>query len=489
MPNEDKSVNDLAHQILDKINQKLTEYDNQPEIEKIREAIWDANILFKNEADIIANELVKIYQSYLEYKKTNNQSENIYDYDLIARVQVLKDLINSGYEESKKELLRVKYNTIITNQIFRLLNILLNNNNEYKQGINSTFLEEIRNNLDIFKINLSIFMLHIIFEDIKVKMEQVVYGNINDVEASIDELLVEYNNDSQLLGIVLNSIRKDINGTTFHSTYSRIRTYLISKGYNGAFKSIFSQIRNSSSHGEFYPSVDNNGEMNIELIDDNGTSINITKQDLFNYLNGVISFFPKGKKYELFLEFFNSNDLINTLEKIKDEGKEEEALKFFSMLLSFNLVEYNYEQFLQKLLIDNNPIKKKIETIDVKKYFDTSYDKGSATNEKILETIKHSLGHVNVQYANGKIVFENKKRNESCECSLLDLINFAMNSGIHQVDIATEFYQQYKYRVEKRIRDLYNISKEKIKLEDNYTYNSNNLIINGYIDNINKKYK
>lgn len=159
------------------------------------------------------------------------------------------------------------------------------------------------------------------------------------------------------------------------------------------------------------------------------------------------------------------------------------------MLLSFNLVEYNYEQFLQKLLIDNNPTKKKIETIDVKKYFDTSYDKSSATNEKILETIKHSLGHVNVRYANGKIVFENKKRNESCECSLLDLINFAMNSGIHQVDIATEFYQQYKYRVEKSIRYLYNISKEKFKLEDDYIYNSNNLIINDYIDNINKKYK
>lgn len=321
MPNEDKSVNDLAHQILDKINKKLTEYDNQPEIEKIRQAIWDANILFKNEADTIANELVKIYQSYLEYKKVNNQSEIIYDYDLIARVRVLKELIDSGYEESKKELLRVKYNTIITNQIFRLLNILLNNDDEYKQGINSTFLEEIKNNLDIFKINLSIFMLHIIFEDIKVKMEQVVYGNINDVETSIDELLIEYNNDSQLLGIVLNSIRKDINGTTFHSTYSRIRTYLISKGYNGAFKSIFSQIRNSSSHGEFYPSIENNGAINIELIDDNGISINITKQDLFNYLNGVISFFPKGKKYELFLDFFNSNDLINILEKKKAKEK------------------------------------------------------------------------------------------------------------------------------------------------------------------------
>ena len=95
MPNEDKSVNDLAHQILDKINKKLTEYDNQPEIEKIRQAIWDANILFKNEADTITNELVKIYQSYLEYKKVNNQSEVIYDYDLIARVRVLKELIDS----------------------------------------------------------------------------------------------------------------------------------------------------------------------------------------------------------------------------------------------------------------------------------------------------------------------------------------------------------------------------------------------------------
>ncbi len=490
MPNEDKSVNDLAHQILAKINKKLTEYDNQPEIEKVKEVLWDANIFFKNEADTIANEIAKVYQSYLEYTRINNQGENYYDYDLSTRINVLKELINDGYQESQRELLRANYNTVITNQIFRLLNILLNNDSEYKQKINSTFIEKVKNNADIFKVNLSIFMLHIIFEDIKEKIEQVVYGDINDVETSIDKLLIEYNNDSQLLGIVLNSIRKDINGTTFHGTYSRVRTYLMSKGYNGAFKSIFSQIRNSSSHGEFYPSIEKNGEINIELVDDNGTTINITKQDLFDYLNRIIGVFPDGKKYELFLEFYNSSNLISTVEKLEEEGKEEEALKFFSMLLSFNLVEYNCEQFLQKLLLENNSAKKKIETIDVKKFFDTSYDKSSATNEKIIETIKHSLGHVNVHYTNGKIVFENKKRNESCECSLLDLINFAIYSGIYQLDIATEFYQQYKFRVEKEIRDLYNISKEKLKLENDDTFNYDNIITNvDYIDNTNKKYK
>ena len=212
---------------------------------------------------------------------------------------------------------------------------------------------------------------------------------------------------------------------------------------------------------------------------------NSKEQEIFDYLIGILSYFPKGEKYDLFLEFYNSNDFINTIERLKEEGKEEEILKFLSILLSFNLVEYNYEQFLQKLLSDDNSSKKKIETIDIKKYFNTSYDQQSATNEKVLETIKHSLGHMSVQYVNGKIIFENKKRNETCECSILDLINFAINSGIHQVDVATKFYHQYKYRVEKRIRDLYNISQEKLKLENNYIYNNSDFIN----DNTNRKYK
>ena len=147
--------------------------------------------------------------------------------------------------------------------------------------------------------------------------------------------------------------------------------------------------------------------------------------------------------------------------------------------------QYNTEQLFESLNSSKISPIRKVDSLDIKKYFTTSYNSETRDNYEILKTIKHAIGHMNVEYENGNITFDNKKENESCTTSIYDLFAFSLKSGIYNVAIATAFYQHYIEEVKMKTMYINNIKIYNEKNNNYYKIESNKQDI---YNNINKKY-
>ena len=427
----------------------------------IRKQTEMLNTFFDNLTSFIENYLKRTDWFYIENKNV------LYKYELQIRVNVIQKMIEEGYDETKLQLIRAKYNLKIINQLFIILNFMINED-DYRKNISKRLYDpQINQNINIYKLNMSLFMINLIYEKTRDKIDAILMQPESKTETLIEDLLKEYNGDSQTLGEVLSSRYKDVRNSSEHNQYRIMREYLIEQGFDTTKTPIFKFLRNSSSHGEFYPIIRDNNDIDIKIDNDGKEKQVISLQTLITLVDSKLSTLPSAEEYQIFIDFYKSTDILETMEKYKKEGKTTGVIKMLAILFMYNIVQYNTEQLFSELKTGKRSQIRKVDNLNIRKYFTfsgTSEDK----NYKILETIKHAIGHMNIEYENGNITFENRKYNQSCTASIINIFAFALKSGIYGTVTATTFYQYYIEEVKRITSYINDINIEEVKRITSY---------------------
>ncbi len=476
----------LIDQILNTIEKLNKKHEEQNSMEGLRQMVWERLPFLKSNAGTMTNELIYLYKTYKKKLEVSKDDNNVYTYDLQIRINVIQKMIEDGYKETKLQLIRAKYNLETINHIFIMLNFMINDKDEYRRKASETLYNpSINKNINMFKLNMSFLIINLIFENIRDKIDEILSQPKENTEILTGQLLKEYNGDAQTLGEVLASRWKDVNGKPEHQQYRIMREKLIEEGFDTNKTPIFKIARNSSSHGEFYPIIRTSNDIDIKIDNEGEEKKIISLQTLLTFVDSKISILSSIDEYSIFIDFYKSTDLIATMEQYKKQGKADEVIKLLAVLSMYNIVQYNTEQLFESLNSSKISPIRKVDSLDIKKYFTTSYNSETRDNYEILKTIKHAIGHMNVEYENGNITFDNKKENESCTTSIYDLFAFSLKSGIYNVAIATAFYQHYIEEVKMKTMYINNIKIYNEKNNNYYKIESNKQDI---YNNINKKY-
>ena len=239
----------------------------------------------------------------------------LYKYELQIRVNVIQKMIEEGYDETKLQLIRAKYNLKIINQLFIILNFMINED-DYRKNISKRLYDpQINQNINIYKLNMSLFMINLIYEKTRDKIDAILMQPESKTETLIEDLLKEYNGDSQTLGEVLSSRYKDVRNSSEHNQYRIMREYLIEQGFDTTKTPIFKFLRNSSSHGEFYPIIRDNNDIDIKIDNDGKEKQVISLQTLITLVDSKLSTLPSAEEYQIFIDFYKSTDILETMEK------------------------------------------------------------------------------------------------------------------------------------------------------------------------------
>lgn len=467
MEKEDNEL--LLKQILSIIEEHNKNIKTKDSEELLKQMVWEGLPFLKSKAGTMSNELIELYKTYKEYLESSKDNKNVlYKYDLQIRLNVIQKMLDEGYNETKLQLIRARYNLMIINYFFIMLNFMINND-DYRRNISKKLYDpQINQNITIFKLNMSLFLINLIFEKTRDKIDEILNQPESKTETLIENLLKEYNGDSQTLGEVLLTRYEDVKGTPMHNKYRIMREYLIEKGFDTAKSPIFKILRNSSSHGEFYPLIRNSTDIDIK-IDNNGKEKKVMSlQTLITFVDSKISILPNKNEYSIFIDFYKSTDLLTTMDYYKTKGKTEEVIKMLGILSMYNIVQYNMEQLFKELKTGKKSQIRKVDNLDIKRYFTFTNESGEETNYKIIETIKHAIGHMHIENKDGNITFENIKVNQSCTASINNIFAFALKSGIYSAITATTFYQYYIEEVKRRTNYINEISIEKNKYDIHY---------------------
>lgn len=268
MEKEDNEL--LLEQILSIIEENNKKIESQDSEELLKQMVWEGLLFLESKAGTMSNELTELYKTYKEYLKlSKNINKNVlYKYELQIRVNVIQKMIEEGYDETKLQLIRAKYNLKIINQLFIILNFMINED-DYRKNISKRLYDpQINQNINIYKLNMSLFMINLIYEKTRDKIDAILMQPESKTETLIEDLLKEYNGDSQTLGEVLSSRYKDVRNSPEHNQYRIMREYLIEQGFDTTKTPIFKFLRNSSSHGEFYPIIRDNNDIDIKIDND-----------------------------------------------------------------------------------------------------------------------------------------------------------------------------------------------------------------------------
>lgn len=268
MEKEDNEL--LLEQILSIIEENNKKIESQDSEELLKQMVWEGLLFLESKAGTMSNELTELYKTYKEYLKlSKNINKNVlYKYELQIRVNVIQKMIEEGYDETKLQLIRAKYNLKIINQLFIILNFMINED-DYRKNISKRLYDpQINQNINIYKLNMSLFMINLIYEKTRDKIDAILMQPESKTETLIEDLLKEYNGDSQTLGEVLSSRYKDVRNSSEHNQYRIMREYLIEQGFDTTKTPIFKFLRNSSSHGEFYPIIRDNNDIDIKIDND-----------------------------------------------------------------------------------------------------------------------------------------------------------------------------------------------------------------------------
>lgn len=470
----EKPIKELANEIIEKINKILEVYNNQSPMDKLKIMVAEKLALIDEEEKTINNELIKLYEIYKQTFQYKQEDENFIDPDYETKLKAIKKIILERHSESLLELSRAKYNLKTSNLIFRMINLLINDDGEYSEKTNNQVHNQLINeNLNVFKVNMSIFIIHLIFEKIRERLDTIMNENETNIISSLDDLLLEYNNDAKILGEVLASRFKYIqDDSNLRNNYRIMKEYLITKGFNGNFNSLFQFVRNSSSHGEYYPVIDTDGNIHIKIYNNGREKDSLELQQLFDFTDEKIGALSNFDEYKLILTLYKSNDLVEIVNELKKSSSKEELLKFLAILSVFNVIQYNNQKFFKTLHSSTDSEKRKIDLLNIKKYFQTSYNNSERDNYDILETIKNAIGHMNVSYTNEIIEFNNRLVNEKCNCSIFELFAFVLESGIYQLSVATALHQQYVDKVNEIINNKYYIEPDKNYINLEYIDNN-----------------
>lgn len=469
--------------LLEKIGRMLSKYENMPDDEKIRQMISD-KLMFDSEmtAQIKSgyNSLIELVKEWEHLKSL--KGENAYFGNLTIEAQAMIKLYELHYDEDKKDLQRAKYNLETNNTIFRILDYVLNGNASHE-----LVLEQ---NSKLLKLNCSQFIINYYFEKIRDELIHVMQQDLTNVESEIIVLCNRYNNNPKIIQLIFEVLIQ--NFSTIKNEYKpksrAIGAFLRAKGVVGDRNiipndSIFILLRNCASHGEFYPDVEQEMVEAINTKSNNTVTRNISFDEIISYAKDVSNLF-NDDKVGLFRELLFSNNLTETINTIKETNSNDEILKQFGVLLMFNLIQYNNEQYFIRLS-ENSETSDYLDSVNIKEYFSSSFNKDEKSTYEFMEVIKNAIGHMNIEFDGSTITFINRLKNESVSSSIVKMYDFILSSSICDLAMSTNFYVRLRAEKARLLTSLY--ENTKIVSHKEELYDINDYKINDYYNNINNK--
>lgn len=469
--------------LLEKIGRMLSKYENMPDDEKIRQMISD-KLMFDSEmtAQIKSgyNSLIELVKEWEHLKSL--KGENAYFGNLTIEAQAMIKLYELHYDEDKKDLQRAKYNLETNNTIFRILDYVLNGNASHELALEQ--------NSKLLKLNCSQFIINYYFEKIRDELIHVMQQDLTNVESEMIVLCNRYNNNPKIIQLMFEVLIQ--NFSTIKNEYKpksrAIRAFLRAKGVVGDRNtipndSIFILLRNCASHGEFYPDVEQEMVEAINTKSNNTVTRNISFDEIISYAKDVSNLF-NDDKVGLFRELLFSNNLTETINTIKETNSNDEILKQFGVLLMFNLIQYNNEQYFIRLS-ENSETSDYLDSVNIKEYFSSSFNKDEKSTYEFMEVIKNAIGHMNIEFDGSTITFINRLKNESVSSSIVKMYDFILSSSICDLAMSTNFYVRLRTEKARLLTSLY--ENTKIVSHKEELYDINDYKINDYYNNINNK--
>lgn len=471
--------------LIEKIDRMLSKYQNMPDDEKIRQMISD-KLIFDSEMTTQIksgyNSLIELVKEWEHLKSLSLKGENAYFGYLTIEVQAMIKLYELHCNEDKKDLQRAKYNLETNNTIFRILDYFLNGNDSHELALEQ--------NSKLLKLNCSQFIINYYFEKIRDELVHVMQQDLSNVESEMIALCNRYNNPKiiQLMFEVLIQ-----NFSTIKNAYKpksrAIGAFLRAKGVVGDRNtipndSIFILLRNCASHGEFYPDVEQEMVEAINTKRNNTVTKNISFDEIISYAKDLSNLF-NDDKVGLFRELLLSDNLTETINTIKDTNSNDEILKQFGVLLMFNLIQYNNEQYFIRLS-ENSETSDYLDSVNIKEYFSSSFNKDEKSTYEFMEVIKNAIGHMNIEFDGSTITFINRLKNDSVSSSIVKMYDFILSSSICDLAMSTNFYVRLRAEKERLLTSLlYKNTKIVNHIEE--LYGINDYKINDYYNNINNK--
>lgn len=434
-------------ELLKKIERKLSHYKRDSIALMIADRVDDIRTEIQSQ-QTVRNELVELNRFKDEcIRNKENYFDTGYGWsNVVAELLMKLDKV----EESEREVLRANYCMQSNNAIFLILNKIYNGKD----------LQEISEYLNALKITISFYLTNYIFEKINYDLNLILNLNDEDFNKSfinhIDELLKKYGNDFQTIGEVLSSnYRKVKEDEKLHEKYKRMREYLISKGFDSGFESQFQYVRNSASHGEYYPDILDSENINI-LVDNNGKQkLTISLESMISFIKSKIDSLNENENLAMLINLLEKDDIDIVIENyLHDDVSKNELIKVLLSLSTFNTIQYNNQKHFRVNPKDMSDKRSLTDGIDLSMFFTTSYPIESRDNHDILETIKNAIGHMNILFENGIVIFDNALVNEQCSCTVEDLIRFITLDEIYTLTTSTKYYELTRKK-SKEIRDKY----------------------------------
>lgn len=472
--------------LIEKIDRMLSKYQNMPDDEKIRQMISD-KLIFDSEMTTQIksgyNSLIELVKEWKHLKSLSLKGENAYFGNLKIEAQAMIKLYELHCDEDKKDLQRAKYNLETNNTIFRILDYFLNGNDSHELALEQ--------NSKLLKLNCSQFIINYYFEKIRDELIHVMQQDLSNVESEMIALCNRYNNNPKIIQLMFEVLIQ--NFSTIKNEYKpksrAIGAFLRAKGVVGDRNtipndSIFILLRNCASHGEFYPDVEQEMVEAINTKSNNTVTRNISFDEIISYAKDVLNLF-NDDKVGLFRELLLSDNLTETINTIKDANSNDEILKQFGVLLMFNLIQYNNEQYFIRLS-ENSETSDYLDSVNIKEYFSSSFNKDEKSTYEFMEVIKNAIGHMNIEFDGSTITFINRLKNDSVSSSIVKMYDFILSSSICDLAMSTNFYVRLRAEKERLLTSLlYKNTKIVNHIEE--LYGINDYKINDYYNNINNK--
>lgn len=472
--------------LIEKIDRMLSKYQNMPDDEKIRQMISD-KLIFDSEMTTQIksgyNSLIELVKEWKHLKSLSLKGENAYFGNLKIEAQAMIKLYELHCDEDKKDLQRAKYNLETNNTIFRILDYFLNGNDSHELALEQ--------NSKLLKLNCSQFIINYYFEKIRDELIHVMQQDLSNVESEMIALCNRYNNNPKIIQLMFEVLIQ--NFSTIKNEYKpksrAIGAFLRAKGVVGDRNtipndSIFILLRNCASHGEFYPDVEQEMVEAINTKSNNTVTRNISFDEIISYAKDVSNLF-NDDKVGLFRELLLSDNLTETINTIKDANSNDEILKQFGVLLMFNLIQYNNEQYFIRLS-ENSETSDYLDSVNIKEYFSSSFNKDEKSTYEFMEVIKNAIGHMNIEFDGSTITFINRLKNDSVSSSIVKMYDFILSSSICDLAMSTNFYVRLRAEKERLLTSLlYKNTKIVNHIEE--LYGINDYKINDYYNNINNK--
>ena len=489
--NYENEINEL----LEMINRKIQKNEKYPEGADIGQLIQDR--VEQSKKEIIGKEYlldrirnrVKEREELKKLKGLNYFEKELWP-EVIAMIAVYAD----KYEENERQIMRANYNLQSNNEIFRILDLVYNNNSS---AYNVSMINE---NAHILKINLAMFLINYSFEKMLDDVRIIICDDLGLIESNRDEMsdrfkqlsltererivdkLINKYNDVQLVGNLLKELKCFDNHNPGELTsIMKTKDPSFKKDNNSQLKA----IRNASSHGEFYPNLKKESDIRL-IIDNYGIQrFEFNYFDIIGIANKYISMISNQSEISMFLKLFRSNNLENTINIcLQDENENNKLIETICILSLFNVIQYNNEKhfrdkntesILNQLGVNFDEPQNYLEKMDVGHYFKTSFTANSS--DEILETIKHSIGHMDFKFDGQEFIFTNpRKPSEKCSCNIGRLLLFISEDDVYNLTMSTSYYERV-LKTRKAIIDNY-ISGNKILRNEDINVISDSSILN-----------